>query len=187
MSLQDNVYNSLCCAVYFYPLTVLFTYLFIGLWDLSSLTRDPTLAVKPLGPNLRIAREFLSFYFIHSSLYLSVHTPHTLDAPPRLPFLVITSLSSVSVFLFCAYIHLYFLDFPYGWYHTVFVFLWHFTKRNMLATHSSVLAWRIPGMGEPGGLSSVGSHRVGHDWSDLAAAVAAICSWSIHISENGKI
>ena len=39
-----------------------------------------------------------------------------------------------------------------------------------MATHSSVLAWRIPGAGEPGGLMSVGSHRVGHDWSDLAAA-----------------
>ena len=39
-------------------------------------------------------------------------------------------------------------------------------------THSSVLAWRIPGMGEPGGLPSMGSHRVGHDWSDLAAAAA---------------
>ena len=42
-----------------------------------------------------------------------------------------------------------------------------------MATHSSVLAWRIPGMGEPGGLSSLGSHRVGHDWSNLAAAAAA--------------
>ena len=39
-----------------------------------------------------------------------------------------------------------------------------------MATHSSVLAWRIPGMGEPGGLPSMGSHRVGHDWSHLAAA-----------------
>ena len=39
-----------------------------------------------------------------------------------------------------------------------------------MATHSSVLAWRIPGMAEPGGLPSMGSHRVGHDWSDLAAA-----------------
>ena len=39
-----------------------------------------------------------------------------------------------------------------------------------MATHSSVLTWRIPGMGKPGGLLSVGSHRVGHDWSDLAAA-----------------
>ena len=40
------------------------------------------------------------------------------------------------------------------------------------ATHSSVLAWRIPGTGEPSGLPSMGSHRVGHDWSDLAAAAA---------------
>ena len=38
-----------------------------------------------------------------------------------------------------------------------------------MATHSSVLAWRIPGTGEPVGLPSMGSHRVGHDWSDLAA------------------
>ena len=44
-----------------------------------------------------------------------------------------------------------------------------------MATHSSVLAWRIPGTGEPGGLLSMGSHRVGHDWSDLAAAAAAYC------------
>ena len=42
-----------------------------------------------------------------------------------------------------------------------------------MATHSSVLAWRIPGMGEPGGLPSLGLHIVGHDWSDLAAAAAA--------------
>ena len=39
-----------------------------------------------------------------------------------------------------------------------------------MATHSSVLAWRIPGAGEPGGLPSMGSHRAGHDWSDSAAA-----------------
>ena len=44
-----------------------------------------------------------------------------------------------------------------------------------MATHSSVLAWRIPGTGEPDGLPSMGSHRVGHDWSDLAAAAAAAC------------
>ena len=42
-----------------------------------------------------------------------------------------------------------------------------------MATHSSVLAWRIPGTGEPGGLPSMGSHRVGHDWGDLAAAAAS--------------
>ena len=43
-----------------------------------------------------------------------------------------------------------------------------------MVTHSSVLAWRIPGTGKPGGLPSMGSHRVGHDWSNLAAAAAAI-------------
>ena len=43
-----------------------------------------------------------------------------------------------------------------------------------MATHSSVLAWRIPGTGEPGGLPSMGSHRVRHDWSDLAAGAAFI-------------
>ena len=41
-----------------------------------------------------------------------------------------------------------------------------------MATHSSVLARRIPGTGEPHGLPSMGSHRVGHDWSDLAAVAA---------------
>ena len=46
------------------------------------------------------------------------------------------------------------------------------------ATHSSILAWRIPGMGEPGGLPSMGSHRVGHNWSDLAAAAAAAVAGS---------
>ena len=43
-----------------------------------------------------------------------------------------------------------------------------------MATHSSVLAWRIPEMGEPGALPSVGLHRVRHDWSDLATAAAAV-------------
>ena len=44
-----------------------------------------------------------------------------------------------------------------------------------MATHSSVLAWRIPGTEEPGGLPSMGSHRVGHNWSNLAAAAAVSC------------
>ena len=52
-----------------------------------------------------------------------------------------------------------------------FTFTFHFhTLEKQMATHSSVLAWRIPGTGEPGGLPSMGSHRVGHDWIDLAAA-----------------
>ena len=42
-----------------------------------------------------------------------------------------------------------------------------------MATHSSVLAWRIPETGEPRGLPSMGSHRVGHDWNDLAAVAPA--------------
>ena len=49
-----------------------------------------------------------------------------------------------------------------------------------MATHSSVLAWRIPGTGEPGGLPSLGSHRVGHNWSDLAAAAAEVSSTNDH-------
>ena len=45
-----------------------------------------------------------------------------------------------------------------------FAFTCHFhALEKEMATHSSVLAWRIPGMGEPGGLPSMGSHRVGHD------------------------
>ena len=55
-----------------------------------------------------------------------------------------------------------------------FTFTSHFhALEKEMATHSSVLAWRIPGTGEPGGLPSVGSHRVRHDWSDLAAAAAS--------------
>ena len=54
-------------------------------------------------------------------------------------------------------------DFP-------FTFHFHALEKEM-ATHSSVLAWRIPGTEEPGGLPSMGLHRVRHDWSNLAAAV----------------
>jgi len=51
-----------------------------------------------------------------------------------------------------------------------------------MATYSSVLAWRILGTGEPGGLPSMGSHRVGHDWSDLAAAAAVLhCIYVSHL------
>ena len=56
-----------------------------------------------------------------------------------------------------------------------FTFHFHALEKEM-ATHSSVLAWRSPGTGEPGGLPSMGSHRVGHDWSDLVAAAAALSS-----------
>ena len=60
-----------------------------------------------------------------------------------------------------------------------FTFTFHFhALEKEMATHSSVLAWRIPETGEPGGLPSMGSHRVGHDWSDLAAAAALYSPWS---------
>ena len=53
-----------------------------------------------------------------------------------------------------------------------FTFAFHFhALEKEMATHSSVLAWRIPGMGEPDGLPSMGLHRVGHDWSDLAVHI----------------
>ena len=51
-----------------------------------------------------------------------------------------------------------------------------------MATHSSILAWRIPGMAGPGGLLSMGSHRVGHDRSDLAAAAAAVGPWDYSLN-----
>ena len=55
-----------------------------------------------------------------------------------------------------------------------FLFTFHFhALEKEMATHSSVLAWRIPGTEEPGGLPSLGMHRVGHNWSGLAAAAAA--------------
>ena len=55
---------------------------------------------------------------------------------------------------------------------STFTFHFHALEKEM-ATHSSVLAWRIPRTGEPGGLPSMGLHRVGHNWSDLAAAAEA--------------
>ena len=61
-----------------------------------------------------------------------------------------------------------------------FTFTFHFhALEKETATHSSVLAWRIPGTGEPGGLPSIGSHRVGHDCSDLASA--AVISDAEHL------
>ena len=67
---------------------------------------------------------------------------------------------------------------------STFTFHFHALEREM-APHSSVLAWRIPRMGEPGGLPSMGSRRVGHDCSDLAAA-AARDVWSFPCGTSGK-
>ena len=56
-----------------------------------------------------------------------------------------------------------------------FTFTFHFPAlEKAMAAHSSALAWRIPWTEEPGGLLSMGSHRVGHDWSDLAAAALGL-------------
>ena len=66
---------------------------------------------------------------------------------------------------------------------TDFTFTFHFhALEKEMATHSSILAWRIPGMREPGGLPSTGLHRVGHNWSDLAAAAAACLFQNISLT-----
>ena len=57
------------------------------------------------------------------------------------------------------------------WANSLSLFTFHALEKEM-ATHSSVLAWRIPGTREPDGLPSMGSHRVGHDWNDLAEAAS---------------
>ena len=64
-----------------------------------------------------------------------------------------------------------------------FTFYFHVLEKEM-ATHSSVLAWRIPGTGEPGRLPSMGSHRVGHYWSDLAVAASNNCKSLLNIREG---
>ena len=69
-----------------------------------------------------------------------------------------------------------------------FSFTFHFhALEKAMATHSSILAWGIPGTGEPGGLLSMGSHRVRHDWSHLAAAAAADSMTSVLQMENPKL
>ena len=66
-----------------------------------------------------------------------------------------------------------------------FTFTFHFhALEKEMATQTSVLAWRIPGTGEPGGLPSMGSHRVGHDWSDTAAAAAIIFLSTIYLKST---
>ena len=54
-----------------------------------------------------------------------------------------------------------------------------YLPEEAMAPHSSTLAWRIPGTEEPGGLPSMGSHRVRHDWSDLAAASVLFTAYGI--------
>ena len=66
---------------------------------------------------------------------------------------------------------------------STFTFHFHALEKEM-ATHSSALAWRIPGMGEPRGLLCMGLHRVGHDWSDLAAAAATLLPVNVTLFES---
>ena len=64
-----------------------------------------------------------------------------------------------------------------------FTFTFHFhALEKEMETHSSVLAWKIPGTGEPSGLLSMGSHRVGHDWNDLAVAAILFTVMSCNFS-----
>jgi len=74
-----------------------------------------------------------------------------------------------------------------------FTFTFHFhASEKEMATHSSVLAWRIPGTEGPGGLPSMGSHRVGHDWSNLAAAADVVIDkgldtgWGVGVDVKGR-
>ena len=62
----------------------------------------------------------------------------------------------------------------------------HYPEEAM-APHSSVLAWRIPGTGEYGGLLSMGSHRVGHDCSDLAAAAYTLACVKRYLVESSTV
>ena len=74
----------------------------------------------------------------------------------------------------------------HDWSDFTFTFHFHALEKEM-ETHSSVLAWRIPETGAPGGLPSMELHRVGHDWSDLAAAAAAAedvgCGLALHVAK----
>ena len=68
-----------------------------------------------------------------------------------------------------------------------FTFTFHFhSLEKEMATHSSVLAWRLPGTREPGGLPPMGSHRVRHDCSDLAAAAAMAYATLISMAEKPR-
>ena len=68
-----------------------------------------------------------------------------------------------------------------------FTFTFHFhALEKEMEIHSSVLAWRIPGMGEPSGLPSMGSHRVRHDWSDLAAVAGGVMTEAKWVMQHEK-
>ena len=160
------MFLALVCFSFIYYFTFSFKFLAVprGLCDLSSPTQDWTtlLAVKAeswRGPNCWTARES--------------------------PCLFLGEFSSISHFLICCDhwetqnsilcpFALFFSQTTLNQWWCVF---WGILEKEM-ATHSSVLAWRIPGMGKPGGVPSMGSHRVGHDWRDFAA------SSNIYVGKN---
>ena len=118
------------------------------------------------APSMLYPASDTDWWFVsHMILYMfQCHSPkssHPLPLPQS------PKVRSIHLCLFCCLasrvIITIFLNSVYMCQYTVLV------KKEM-ATHSSVLAWRIPGTAEPGGLPSMGSHRVGHNWSDLAAA-----------------
>ena len=108
-----------------------------------------------------ITQMLIFFVTVHCP-WSSVHYFVSLLSPCCSQWVISTDLSSSSLILSCAILNL--LLWPSSE-------LW---KRKWQPKNSSVLAWRIPGTGEPGGLPTMGPHRVGHDWSDLAAAAAAV-------------
>ena len=146
--------------------------------------------------------------YTYRLLHLLIPNSRSISLPPHFP-LATSSLFSMSLILFHREIHsCHILDFTYKWCHMVLCFsdLLHLVWKSLVASmllqmalfhsflwlsssplpekamapHSSVLAWRIPGTGEPGGLPSMGSHRVSHDWSDLAAVVHCIYVPHLH-------
>ena len=148
------------------------------MWDLSSPTRDQTLAshiesvesltAGPLGKSLygNFKNRFIEMKFM-------CHVVHPFKVQNLIVFRIFAGEGNGNP------LHYSFLENPMdrgAWWAAVhgvakswtrlsdFTFTFHFhALEKEMATHSSVLAWRIPGMGEPGGLLSLGSHRVGHD------------------------
>ena len=68
----------------------------------------------------------------------------------------------------------------------VWSLVWQGPLKECMATHSSILAWRIPGTEEPGGLQFIGSQRVRHDWSDLACTHTHRVSYWVKLSQTEK-
>ena len=117
----------------------------------------------------------------YSWLCLSLFYNFECILPLPLAFKVSTEKSSYNQMRFPLYVTCYFslVAFNISSLYLFFINLLIFVLlEKEMATHSSILAWRIPGKEEPGGLLSMGSHRVGHDWSDLAVAAACYWKWA---------